>query len=81
MVEVLCHNSIRITEDVIIYIDPFKINKEYHDADYIFFTHSHYDHFSPEDIEKVKKKVQYLLLQKILKKMLKNYLIKRMYLR
>ncbi len=55
MVEVLCHNSIKITEDVIIYIDPFKINKEYHDADYIFFTHSHYDHFSPEDIEKVRK--------------------------
>ena len=55
MIEVLCHNSIKITEDVIIYIDPFKINKEYHDADYIFFTHSHYDHFSPEDIEKVKK--------------------------
>lgn len=54
MVEVLWHNSIKITEDVIIYIDPFKINKEYHDADYIFFTHSHYDHFSPEDIEKVK---------------------------
>ena len=55
MVEVLCHSSIKITEDVIIYIDPYKINKEYHDADYIFFTHSHYDHFSPEDIEKVKK--------------------------
>lgn len=55
MVEVLCHNSIKITEDVIIYIDPYKINKEYQDADYIFFTHSHYDHFSPEDIEKVKK--------------------------
>ena len=28
MVEVLCHNSIKITEDVIIYIDPYKINKE-----------------------------------------------------
>ena len=55
MIEVLCHNSIKITENFIIYIDPFKINKEYHDADYIFFTHSHYDHFSPEDIEKVKK--------------------------
>ena len=26
-------------------------------ADYVFFTHSHYDHFSPEDIEKVKKEV------------------------
>ena len=55
MVEVLCHNSIKITEESIIYIDPFKIDKEYHDADYIFFTHSHYDHFSPEDIGKVKK--------------------------
>ena len=55
MVEVLCHNSIKITENVIVYVDPFKINKEYHDADYVFFTHSHYDHFSLEDIEKVKK--------------------------
>ena len=55
MVEVLCHSSIKITEDVIVYIDPFKINQEYHDADYVFCTHSHYDHFSPEDIEKVKK--------------------------
>lgn len=55
MVEVLCHSSIKITEDIIIYIDPFKINKDHYDADYIFFTHSHYDHFSPEDIEKVKK--------------------------
>ena len=50
MVEVLCHSSIRIEEGIVIYIDPFKINKDYHDADYIFFTHSHYDHFSPEDI-------------------------------
>lgn len=55
MLEVLCHNSIRIEEDRIIYIDPFKIDKPYKDADYVFCTHSHYDHFSPEDIEKVKK--------------------------
>ena len=55
MVQVLCHSSIKISEDVKIYIDPFKIDKEYHDADYIFCTHSHYDHFSPEDIEKIKK--------------------------
>ena len=50
MVEVLCHSSIRIEEDNVIYIDPFKISKDYNDADYIFCTHSHYDHFSPEDI-------------------------------
>lgn len=67
MVEVLCHNSIKITENVIVYVDPFKINKEYHDADYVFFTHSHYDHFSPEDIEKVKKESTVLIVTEDLK--------------
>ena len=28
-IEVLCHNSIRIAKDKIIYIDPYKINREY----------------------------------------------------
>ena len=67
MVEVLCHNSIKITENVIVYVDPFKINKEYHDADYVFFTHSHYDHFSPEDIEKVKKESAVFIVTEDLK--------------
>ena len=62
MVEVLCHSSIKIEDGVVIYIDPFKVNKEYHDADYIFFTHSHYDHFSPEDIEKVRKQTTKLIV-------------------
>lgn len=52
-VEVLIHSSIKITGSKIIYIDPFRINRNYNDADYIFCTHSHYDHFSREDIEKV----------------------------
>ena len=52
-IEVLCHSSIRITGDKTIYIDPFKIEKNYNDADYIFCTHSNYDHYSKEDIEKV----------------------------
>lgn len=52
-VEVFCHNSIKIKKEVIIYIDPYKIEKEYNDADYVFCTHEHYDHFSPEDIKKV----------------------------
>lgn len=54
-VEVFCHNSIKITGSKTIYIDPFKLEKDYHDADYIFSTHTHYDHFSEEDIEKVLK--------------------------
>lgn len=61
-IEVLCHSSIRIDKHLIMYIDPFKINKEYKDADIIFITHSHYDHFSEEDIEKVRKDSTYLVV-------------------
>lgn len=55
-IEVLYHSSIRIwAESKVIYIDPFKIKEETHNADFIFVTHSHYDHFSEEDIKKIKK--------------------------
>lgn len=54
-VEVLYHSSIRIAGEKILYFDPFKIDQNYNDADYIFCTHSHFDHFSKEDILKVKK--------------------------
>lgn len=54
-IEVFCHSSIKIKKDITIYIDPYKIDKEYNDADYVFCTHEHYDHFSLEDIEKVMK--------------------------
>lgn len=47
------HSSIRIKGSRIIYFDPFKISSERHDADIVFITHEHYDHFSPEDIDKV----------------------------
>ena len=36
-------------------IYPFEIDKNYNDADIIMITHSHYDHYSEEDIEKVRK--------------------------
>lgn len=54
-IQVLCHSSIKMEKDIIIYFDPFKIEKEYKDADFIFITHSHYDHFSEKDILKIKK--------------------------
>lgn len=38
-----------------IYIDPFKLPAQTPKADVIFITHAHYDHFSPEDIKKIKK--------------------------
>ena len=49
-------SSIRIESRVrVIYADPLGINDDVHDADYILITHDHYDHFSPEDIERVAK--------------------------
>ena len=54
-VEVLCHSSIKISREEVIYIDPYKIDKNYNDADIIFITHDHYDHYSEADIDKVKK--------------------------
>lgn len=54
-IEVLCHSCIRINKEKVIYFDPFKIEKNYNDADVIFITHDHYDHYSEEDIEKVEK--------------------------
>ena len=52
-VEVLYHSSIKIKDNKIIYIDPFKIDKDYNDADIVFITHDHFDHYSEEDIDKV----------------------------
>ena len=54
-IEVLCHSSIKFNKGKVIYFDPFKIEKNYNDADVIFITHDHYDHYSEEDIDKVVK--------------------------
>ena len=52
-IEVLTHSSIRIKSGFgAIYIDPFNMKTEPHDAAFILVTHDHYDHFSPEDIAK-----------------------------
>ena len=53
-IEVFTQSSIRIRSDVgTIYVDPFQMKEEPHDADYVLITHQHYDHFSIEDIRKV----------------------------
>ena len=52
MITVNCQSSIRIEDGgLVVYFDPLKITEQ-HDANYIFITHSHWDHFSPEDIQK-----------------------------
>lgn len=50
----LGHSSFRIKSlGLVIYIDPFKISEESEAADFIFITHSHFDHCSIEDIQKI----------------------------
>lgn len=56
-IKLIAQNAIRIetNEGKVIYFDPFELGeKVLRDADIIFITHSHYDHFSPEDIKKIK---------------------------
>lgn len=46
-------SSIRIEGDKTLYFDPLHIPTAPHDADIVFITHEHFDHFSPQDIAKV----------------------------
>ena len=48
-------STIRITGEKTIYIDPISIDGEPKDADIVFVTHTHGDHFSINDIKKVMK--------------------------
>lgn len=54
MITINEQSSIRIEEAKIYYFDPFRIKDEKHDADYIFVTHNHWDHFDKEAIEKIR---------------------------
>jgi L-ascorbate metabolism protein UlaG (beta-lactamase superfamily) len=50
------HSSFGIEDaGVYIYFDPFKLSEHLPKADIIFITHGHYDHFSVEDITRIKK--------------------------
>ena len=55
-ISVNTQSSIRIDIGQILYIDPFKIEETKNDANVIFITHDHYDHYSPEDIKKVRQR-------------------------
>ncbi len=51
--EWLGHAGFRITDGLVVYIDPYNIAGG-PKADVIFITHSHFDHCSPDDIEKIR---------------------------
>ncbi|HOF18675.1 MAG TPA: MBL fold metallo-hydrolase, partial [Phycisphaerae bacterium] len=50
------HASFRIAgAGTVIYVDPWKLRGEPHDADIVFISHGHHDHCSPPDIARVSK--------------------------
>ena len=50
----LGHAGFRIcNDDSVIYIDPWKLKDSPHDAALVLISHSHYDHYSVEDIARV----------------------------
>lgn len=59
-------SSIKLTGTKTIYFDPLEIAGAPHDADMVFVTHEHYDHFSPEDIRKVIKADTLLIVPQVM---------------
>ncbi|MBI5148577.1 MBL fold metallo-hydrolase [Candidatus Pacearchaeota archaeon] len=53
--EWLGHAAVKIKNKKVIYIDPFQISSTAEKADVILITHSHYDHCSVPDINKIVK--------------------------
>ena len=66
-IEVIHHASIRLEDEKIIYFDPYDIKEEKHDADYIFITHDHYDHYDEDAIKKVKNNQTKIIVPECLK--------------
>lgn len=66
-IEVIHHASIKLSADKIIYFDPYLIKDQLHDADYIFITHDHYDHWDVDSIKNISKETTKLIVPECLK--------------
>jgi L-ascorbate metabolism protein UlaG (beta-lactamase superfamily) len=49
----LGHDSFRLDGGVTLYIDPYKLPAGQPAADVVLVTHEHFDHYSPDDIERI----------------------------
>ena len=72
------HSSIQIDD---LFFDPFKTDNVDKKAKYIFITHSHYDHLSPEDIDRVITPETIIIATYDAKESLENYSNKIIYVK
>ncbi len=71
-ISVNTQSSIKMVFDKMIYFDPFKIDSSMNDADIIFITHKHYDHFDIDSINKVKSSNTTIIAPKSMENDIKN---------
>lgn len=50
-ISINCQSSIKIIDGLTIYFDPYSIKEKLNNADYIFITHPHWDHFDINSID------------------------------
>ncbi len=78
-INVFTQSAIKIESDKNIYFDPYKIEKNYQDADYIFITHDHYDHYDELSIKNIQKESTMIIAPVCLKErvsqLTNNYLL------
>ena len=71
-IEINTQSSIKIIIDKTIYFDPYKIEKIMSDADIIFITHEHYDHFDIDSINKIKNNNTIIIAPKSMEESIKK---------
>lgn len=76
-ISIIHHSSIKFSDNIKIYFDPYEINENNNDADIIFITHNHYDHYSENDIKKIYNANTKFIIPKDLEKELLNLGIKK----
>ncbi len=60
--EWLGHSGFRIRVGrAVVYVDPYRVPEGSPPADLILVTHGHYDHFSPQDIERLSRRGTWLV--------------------
>ena len=60
--EWLGHSGFRIRVGrAVVYLDPYRVPEGSPPADLILVTHGHYDHFSPQDVERISRRGTWLV--------------------